>query len=105
MLHTFAHSRRVYVLIAVWLLICGLAAIDLCDLNDELLQPLMVAGVVVESEVEAFDDDLLPLLRHETESRSDQAVILSSQGWSALPAPHEQRTFPPLYLQVSQFRI
>jgi hypothetical protein len=105
MLHTFAHSRRVYVLIAVWLLICGLAAIDLCDLNDEVLQPLMVAGVVVESEVEELDDDLLPLFRQETASRSDRTVILSSRDWSALPAPHEQRTFPPLYLQVSQFRI
>lgn len=105
MLQTFAHSHRLYLIIAVWLLICGFAALDLCDLNDELLQPLMVAGVAVEPEVEELDDDLLPLLRHDTESRSDQAVMRSSQGWSALPAPHEQRTFPPLYLQVSQFRI
>lgn len=105
MLHTFAHSHRLYLIIAVWLLICGLAAIDLCDLNDELLQPLMVAGVVIESEVEELDDDLPPPLRYETESRSDQAVILSSQGWSVLPVPHEQRAFPPLYLQVSQYRI
>jgi hypothetical protein len=105
MLHTFAHSHRFYVLIAVWFLICGFAAIDFCDLNDELLQPLMVAGVVVESEVEELDDDLLPLLRHEEESHTSGTMVLSSQGWSALPAPHEQRAFPPLYLQVSQFRI
>ena len=105
MLHTFAHSHLLYVLIAVWFLICGLAAFDLSDLNDELLQPLMLAGVAVESEVEELDDDLLPLLRHETESRNDQAVILSSQGWSVLPVPHEQRAFPPLYLKVSQYRI
>ena len=105
MFHTVAHSHRLYLIIAVWLLICGFAAIDLCDLNDELLQPLMVAGVVIESEVEELDDDLLPLLRYETESRSDQAVSLSSQSWSVLPVPHEQRAFPPLYLQVSQYRI
>ena len=105
MFHTVAHSHRLYLIIAVWLLICGLAAIDLCDLNDELFQPLMVAGVVVESEVEELDDDLLPLLRHEAASRTSGTMLLSSQGWSALPAPHDQRAFPLLYLQVSQLRI
>ncbi|SPP63486.1 hypothetical protein [Nitrospira lenta] len=105
MLHSFAHSHRLYFIIAVWLLLCGLAAVDFCDLNDELLQPLTVAGVAVEPEVEELDDDLLPLLRHETESRRDQAVGLSSQNWFVLTAPYEQRAVPPLYLQVSQFRI
>ncbi len=105
MLHAFAHSHRLYLILAVWFLVCGLAAIDLYDLHDELLQPLMVAGVVVESEIEELDDEALTWLRHETESHSQGAVLLSSQGWSVLPAPHEQRAFPPLYLKVSQFRI
>lgn len=105
MLSTIQDSRRLYLLIAVWFLVCGLAAIDLCDLSDELLQPLMVAGVVVESEIEELDDDSFFLFRQETESRRHGAVLLSSQGWSVLPAPREQRVFPPLYLQVSQYRI
>lgn len=105
MLHRLTDSRRLYLILAVWFLVCGLAAIDLCDLSDEVLQPLMVAGVVVESEIEELDDDSFFLFRHEIESRRNEAVLLSSQGWSVLPAPHEQRAFPPLYLQVSQYRI
>lgn len=102
---TFAGSRRLYLILAVWCLVCGLAAIDLCDLSDELLRPLMVAGVVTESEIEAVDDNFWTLLPYETGSRSPVAVLLSSQEWTVLASPHERRTFPPLYLQVSQYRI
>ena len=101
MLSTFAGSRRLYLILAVWFLVCGLAAIDLCDLSDELLQPLMVA----ESEIEALDDESWIALRHETELRSHGAVPASPQEWAVLASPHERRTFPPLYLQVSQYRI
>ncbi|MCC6139408.1 MAG: hypothetical protein IT389_02190 [Nitrospira sp.] len=105
MLSTFIRSHRLSLIIAILVLLCGLAAIDLCDLHDELLQPLAVAGGIVESEGEELDDDLLPLLRHEAESRGDQAAMVPSQDWSVSPAPHEQRVVSPLYLQVSQFRI
>ncbi|ULA63891.1 MAG: hypothetical protein LZF86_110591 [Nitrospira sp.] len=105
MLSSFACSHRLYLIIAVWILICGFAAIDLCDLHDELLQPLTVAGVGVESESEELDDDLSPLLRHEAEARGDRAASPPSQGWAVSSVPHEQRTVSPLYLQVSQFRI
>jgi hypothetical protein len=101
MLSTFAGSRRLYLILAVWFLVCGLAAIDLCDLSDELLQPLMVA----ESEIEALDDESWIALHHETELRSHGAVPASPQEWAVLASPHERRTFPPLYLQVSQYRI
>ena len=101
MLSTFAGSRRLYLILAVWFLVCGLAAIDLCDLSDELLQPLMVA----ESEIEALDDESWIALRHETELRSHGAVPALPQEWAVLASPHERRTFPPLYLQVSQYRI
>lgn len=105
MLSTFAGSRRLYLTLAVWCLVCGLAAIDLCDLSDDVLQPLTVAGVVPESEIEELDDDSWPLLRHEAELRSHGAVLLSSQEWAVLSSPQERRTFPPLYLQASQYRI
>lgn len=105
MLSTFAGSRRLYLILAVWFLVCGLAAIDLCDLSDELLQPLMVAGVVAESEIEALDDESWIALHHETELRSHGAVPALPQEWAVLASPHERRTFPPLYLQVSQYRI
>ena len=105
MFSTFAGSCRLYVILAVWILVCGLAAVDLYDLSDELLQPLMVAGVVVESEVEELDDDSLFPLHRATDTRRNEATQGFAQGWSVMPEPHEQRVFPPLYLQASQYRI
>lgn len=105
MLHSLADSRRLYLILAVWVLVCGLAAFDLCDLSDELLQPLMVAGVVAESEIEALDDDSFVLLRSDVDLRRHGAVPVPPQSWSVLPEPDEQRAFPPLYLQASQYRI
>lgn len=105
MIHSFADSRRFYLIIAVWVLVCGLSAVDLYDLSDELLQPPTVAGIIVESEIEELDDDVLALLRRETGLPRKGLVAWSDQDWSMLHVSREQRALPPLYLQVSQFRI
>ncbi len=105
MFSTFAGSRRLYLILAVWCLVCGLAAVDLYDLSDELLQPFTVAGVVVEPEIEELDEDSLFLLQRVMDSRCSEAARCSAQGWAVMPEPREQRAFPPLYLQAAQYRI
>ncbi len=98
-------TRQLVIILSVWVFVGGMAAADLFDLTDDLLQPLMSFTQVIEPELDEFDDDgvlaVVTLLARQGHMRLHQGVG-GFVGSVPSPAGASAR---PLYQQLAQYRI
>lgn len=102
---TFADFHPLYIVLAAWFLVWGLAAADLYDLSDDLLPPLAVLDQLVASELEEPDGSAVVSVSAAAVPPMDRSMIRRGDGWPGPGEPGAQRSCMPRYLQLAQCRI
>jgi hypothetical protein len=99
-------TRRLVVILTVWLCICGMAAVDLLDLTDDYVPPLVNLAQGIEAELDELDWAMsLTAVAFLAWSSIDQppgnlAGFIESAASSSFAIASR-----PLYQQQAQYRI
>ena len=96
-------TRHLVVILSVWVCAWGMAAVDLFDLTDELLQPLASFGQIVEPELDELGDEGLNAAVALTSVDADGRV--QATGVSSSVAAQAISSLRPPYLKLAQYRI
>ena len=105
MFSIFAESHPLYIVLAAWFLVWGLAAVDLYDLSDDLMPPPVVLDQLVASELEEPDGPAVAFVSEAAVFQTDRSAILCRGGRIARDELRAQRSGAPLYRQFAQYRI
>lgn len=96
-------TRRLIVMLWVWIFVWGMVSVDLFDLTDEFLQPHAALAQLVEPELDELDEDG----GGSADATATLLFLCRPVGLSA-GAAGVAATSPstrPLYQQLAQYRI
>ncbi len=97
-------TRQLILFLSIWVFVGGMAAADLFDLTDDLLQPLLALTQAVEPELDEVDDvgglaATVWLARRGGGTLPERGKVIAPGDSSIGSSPR------PLYQQHTQYRI
>ena len=100
----FALSRKLLIILSVWVFVWGMAAVDLFDLSDELVPLSMQLSQVVEPELDEIDNGISAALMAVTALALISGLSRSHCVWERVGVPRSFST-RPLYQQLTRYQI
>ena len=100
----FALSRKLLIILSVWVFGWGMAAVDLSDLSDELVPLSMQLSQVVESELDEIGNGVCAALMVLTALTLIGGLSRSHCVWEGVSVPRSFST-RPLYQQLTRYQI
>ncbi|MEC4888727.1 MAG: hypothetical protein RI101_01590 [Nitrospira sp.] len=98
--------KQLVVILSVWLLMTGMALLDVVDLSDEFAYPWVTWDQAIDPELEESDDEFSPVaVAAFLPAPLGGYVSVDSTVRAHSRGPLEARESRPLFQQLAQYRI